>query len=156
MDIKTVSFIMLTIELILLALMIFISLNKKIRSTLKQLLIILAMILVLVVYWIFVNGDISGYKGGITVTSIEYANKVTSGDNVYYNVGTYDGSKYIINDIGYSYENKLILDCKIIRKNVFGIKIYQDGDILLVKPKDVNLDTMSQSEKRSYFTNEEK
>lgn len=156
MDIKTVSFIMLTIELILLALMIFISLNKKIRSMLKQLLIILAMILVLVVYWIFINGDISGYKGGITVTSIEYANKVTSGDNVYYNVGTYDGSKYIINDIGYSDENKLILDCKIIRTNVFGIKIYQDGDILLVKPKDINLDTMSQSEKRSYFTNEEK
>lgn len=156
MDIKTVSFIMLTIELILLALMIFTSLNKKIRSTLKQLLIILAMILVLVVYWIFINGDISGYKGGITVTSIEYANKVTSGDNVYYNAGTYDGSKYIINDIGYSDENKLILDCKIIRTNVFGIKIYQDGDILLVKPKDINLDTMSQSEKRSYFTNEEK
>lgn len=94
----------------------------------------------------FENSITVGYEGGTEVGVIEELNLL---DNKTVEVVMEDGGTYIANSKVYGEEYKYLSNCKIIKKTLIGLKVYDTANVLVVKPNIDDFDDKSMSEKQS-------
>lgn len=135
----------LTLAVILIAI-----LKRKNKMFLVSQLLI-SMLIICVITCIFISGETVGYKDGTEYTDISHIEYDESKQQ--YKVETTDNNRIYCDDCIYGEETKVVKNCKIIKETLLGINTYENGNILVVQPKNIDINNMSESEKKHYFNN---
>jgi hypothetical protein len=133
--------------------MITISMIRVRHHILINLAILSVMVLVVIITYIAIHGDVVSYTGGQEYTNLKHLavyndNKVLSG--VKYNVTLTSGNTYqAYNSIDGS-EYKIVFNAKIIKDTKLGFKLYTTGNLMVLETSTVDTSKMSASEKKHY------
>jgi hypothetical protein len=140
--------------------MIFISILKVRNFQLINIAIVAVMLILLIITYIGIHGEIVSYSGGKEFTNLKTL-------DIYNDKNVLSGSKYLVTlttgntyeayDSIYDSDYKLVLGTRIVRDSGLGFKLYKDGNLMVLEyttssssnNSSTSTSKMSNSEKKS-------
>ena len=150
---KVLTFLVLAITSLLLLIVVGLStynlINKKYKYTWICVDCIPLMLIVLLFFIITLNSRYNEHIGGLKHKNIK--DIYTSGAG--YLIELDNGRVIEVNKVIYGEETILFENTHLIEKCILGFEIYDDTNLLVVKPDGIDFSTMAVSEKKHYLSN---
>lgn len=124
-------------------------LTKKYNFAGACIYIVFMMVIALIFTVIVINSNYNRHYGGKRYNNIVDIHITNDG----YYVELSDNRLINVRKVIYGEETYILEGTKIIEKCVLGIEFYTETNLLVVKPSNMDLGNMSESEKKHYLTN---
>lgn len=111
--------------------------------------IVFMMLVTLIFTIIVINSNYNRHYGGKRYNNVVDIHITSNG----YYAELSDGRLIDARKVIYGEKTYIVEGTKLIEKCVLGIEFYTETNLLVVKPSTIDLDTMSESEKKHYLTN---
>mgnify|MGYP001073601595 CR=1 FL=1 len=81
------------------------------------------------------KSEVVGYKGGVIIP-LDEINDITKLEDGTYAVSFRNSKRECARDVIYGDETQFVMDCKLIKKTIFNIKLYDKSNILVIDDKE--------------------